>query len=143
MSDSIFHKAYRQQVATGLVNVDDLSFLWIEESSQDGGITSDSLSSLIDLFKLPFFQKQANIHSMTTAVWTDTSVFSDEQLLELKSELIRIDFSKLEFENSYSLCDMVCNLYPPNSAKEILTALATQNSVAEAAAYSISQIKEA
>ncbi len=140
MSCGAFHEAFCKQNLDRGLDLDSLSFALIREGSQGQGVSDESFRDLLALFEMPAVLSASDFHSLTTAVWTDRDIFSAKQKKDMKHWLVQLDCSAIEDENSFSLCDMVVNVFDPDSARRILTAIGTQAALREAAEYCLRQI---
>ncbi len=135
-----FHEAFCNQDPDQGFDLDDLSFALIQEGSAGQGVSEESFRDLLTLFEMPAVLRASDFHSLTTAVWTDRDVFSAKQLKDMERKLAELDFSEVESENSYSLCDMVVNVLEPVRARRLLIEIGAQAALKDATEYCLRQI---
>ena len=131
----------RQKLAGAGLDLDEISFALIEESSQSAGLSKPSFRALLSLFGDDEVLTSKKFHSLTTALWTDPETLTNDQYATLAEKMIVSDFSRIAEMNAYSLCDMVANVFPEHQAREILNCLSRQSALRAAATFSMCELK--
>ena len=135
-----FHTVFEEQNLAGALNIDELSFALIRESSSGHGISDSSFKDLLTVFGMQSVQRSDDFHSLTTAVWTDKDVFTKNQLEKIFSTLALSDFSGIDGDNSYSLYDMISNLFEIEQALDLLSKLRKHSCLVDASNYATDQL---
>ncbi len=135
MREKELWREYLRQTNCRTLDVSELSFSIIEEAASNDVLSDKSIEALLSILREPDVQRDPALHSITSALWSDGQILSPSQLDLLREFLIGPEMPNLKHENSYSICDMVAEIFDMSTARSLLAELQKRTEFRDAASY--------
>jgi len=138
---SVFGNTYARWKAGGSASLDELAFALIETTAGASNLDNKDFESLLMLLVDDSSISCSSFHALTTSIWTDENTLTDSQKNRLGEFLKEVNFQGISEDNTYSITDMVANLFEKGTAVEVLKSLHANNKeFGDAAHYSINSL---